>query len=159
MRSTRPNTLLRGTSTAAFNESTSPLICHQHHHVGVAALQITQHLFLYLWNKPSAPDDRKLSVFSGQKKYFFTSASSFSLRGARVHFSVSMPHLSLSNIWLLAETFLCLSWVDSKNYITGLLTVSFPVCVCECVLLNFIPKKLHTHTHTQGALFIFKKEM
>ena len=48
---------------------------------------------------------------------------------------ISPPHLSLSNIWLLVRPFLCLSWADSKNYITSLLTVY--VCV-------FIQKAVNT---------------
>lgn len=65
-------------------------------------------------------------VFSGQEKICVVPA-----RSHRVH-------LSVSNIWLLVQTFLCLKWVNSKNYITALLTVSV------CVLILLIQKAAHT---------------
>lgn len=128
MRPTRSNTLLKGTSNAIF-----PVSPHHPSFVISIITWVALHWktcnitsFFTFFNKWSALDDRELSVLSGQEKIIFFYYI-FPARSHRVHFSVSMPHLSLSNIWLLVKTFLCLSWVDSKNYITGLLTVS--VCV------------------------------
>lgn len=90
------------------------------HHLSSAsshgsASEITHpYVFPYLQNKWSAADDGELSLFLGHEKNLFL---------------LWVPHLSLSNIWLLVKTFLCLSWANIKNYITALLTTS--VCVSK----------------------------
>lgn len=102
--------VLKGTS--AFNESPHhPSSASSH---GSASEITHPYVFPYLQNKWSAADDGELSLFLGHEKNLFF---------------LWAPHLSLSNIWLLVKTFLCLSWANIKNYITALLTTS--VCVSK----------------------------
>lgn len=115
MRPTRLNALLKGTSAVTFNESP--------HDVSYVISIITWGSSI-LWKSRFTVKINDLHQMTGgfqciqvKKKKICVLCVFFiyiyiylpPARSHRVHFSVSMSHLSQSNIWLLVKTFLCLS--------------------------------------------------
>lgn len=134
MRPTRPHALLKGTSTATFNES---------RHLTSASPRERSTLEITLWanltfyfgschpstnaahiahmgNRPCAALHLFFTSKVNELHQMTESFQCFQVNRKSVSFSllcflckepecISVPHLSLSNIWLLVRTFLCLS--------------------------------------------------